>query len=407
MTQISTANLDAANKRPSLARADLLAAVQWINKLQRATREPVRVVDTVGVTRNGVQIVDGVTLADGDRVLVAVGSDVSNGLWQVSAAVAWVRPGDYANTETVSPGSMVTVQEGTANADTLWECQSDGTLIIGTSATQWGSTLRASTVIAALGYTPMNAANLATATSDATTASNSNTVAPSTSWVKLWWNNIKASVQVAWSNVTNKPTTVSGYGITDALTTGASGSAVFTTPGTYSWTCPVGVTQVLVGIAGGGGGGGGSYHSSADGATKAGGGGGGGGCAYRLQAVSPQSTYSVIVGGGGSGGAGASAGNGGGGSSGGASSFGAFFTYGGGGGGGGGTYYGTGGSGGGGGGGGGAGGSGAGGGGGIFGVGGAGGSGAGGGGYGGGGGGGLGYSAAGGTGSNGCVILIW
>lgn len=40
---------------------------------------------------------------------------------------------------------------------------------------------------------------------------------------------------------------------------------IFTTPGTYSWTCPAGVTSVVVecyGGGGGGGGGGAGYTSS-------------------------------------------------------------------------------------------------------------------------------------------------
>jgi len=70
------------------------------------------------------------------------------------------------------------------------------------------------------------------------------------------------------------------------------GQQLFTTPGTYSWTAPAGVTAVSVVAIGGGGAGGAAYYS--------GGGGGGGGVGWKSRiTVVPGSSYTVQVGAGG------------------------------------------------------------------------------------------------------------
>ena len=76
------------------------------------------------------------------------------------------------------------------------------------------------------------------------------------------------------------------------------GESVYVVPGTYSWTCPDGVTSVSVVCIGAGGGGG-----SQDTGFDKSGGGGGGGLGYKNNyTVSPGSTYTVRVGDGGQGG---------------------------------------------------------------------------------------------------------
>lgn len=68
-----------------------------------------------------------------------------------------------------------------------------------------------------------------------------------------------------------------------------NGEASFTTPGTYSWTCPAGVNFVHVVCIGGGGGGGGN--------GSGGSGGGGGGLAWKNDIpVVPGQSYTVGVG---------------------------------------------------------------------------------------------------------------
>lgn len=69
------------------------------------------------------------------------------------------------------------------------------------------------------------------------------------------------------------------------------GQIEYTTPGTFYWVCPAGVTSVSIVCVGGGGGG--SHFSAA-------GQGGGGGLGYRNNyAVTPGQTYTIVVGAGG------------------------------------------------------------------------------------------------------------
>ena len=99
---------------------------------------------------------------------------------------------------------------------------------------------------------------------------------------------------------TNNGTTNSNPTPVD-ITFGIYGEQLYSTPGTFSWTCPRDVTRICVVCIGGGGSGGAAYW--------AGGGGGGGGLGYRNNiSVIPDQTYTVVVG---SGGSGISASNGG------------------------------------------------------------------------------------------------
>lgn len=69
------------------------------------------------------------------------------------------------------------------------------------------------------------------------------------------------------------------------------GFTTWTTAGTYTWTCPAGITQAYVECWGGGGGGGDGQYLG-----EVGGGGGGGAYAASWVSVTPASDYQVIVG---------------------------------------------------------------------------------------------------------------
>ena len=81
----------------------------------------------------------------------------------------------------------------------------------------------------------------------------------------------------------------------DALSTGAND---YTTPGTYTWTVPTGITSAEVTIVGAGGGGGGSTEVGYGGG---GGGGGSGGLIERSITLTPGEVVSITVGAGGAG----------------------------------------------------------------------------------------------------------
>lgn len=98
--------------------------------------------------------------------------------------------------------------------------------------------------------------------------------------------------------------------LTVALRSAASSQsaavATYTTPSTYQWTAPGGVTSVTVTIIGGGGGGvnGTWSQSSCSGDAGVGGAGGAGGyIVNQVVTVTPGQTYNVVVGAGGAGGA--------------------------------------------------------------------------------------------------------
>jgi hypothetical protein len=89
---------------------------------------------------------------------------------------------------------------------------------------------------------------------------------------------------------------VSGANLSDKGILGGNGQSIFTTPGTYSWTAPVGVKSVSAVVVGGGGG-----CCNLGGADTYGtGGGGGGGLTYGNNIpVVPGQSYTVFVGAGG------------------------------------------------------------------------------------------------------------
>ncbi len=74
-----------------------------------------------------------VALTAGTRVLVKDKTDPKdNGLW-IAAAGAWTRAIDADSNSEVTPGLLVTVERGNANADSTWLLVSDGPIVLGTT----------------------------------------------------------------------------------------------------------------------------------------------------------------------------------------------------------------------------------------------------------------------------------
>ena len=77
-------------------------------------------------------IIDGVTLATGNRILVKDQSTASeNGIYTVNATGAPTRAIDFDSNAEVTPGAFTFVEEGTANADSGWVLTTDGTINVG------------------------------------------------------------------------------------------------------------------------------------------------------------------------------------------------------------------------------------------------------------------------------------
>lgn len=101
-----------------------------------SSKGTVRVATTANITLSGTQTIDGVSVIAGDRVLVKNQSTASqNGIYVVAAG-SWSRAEDM-NVWSEVPGAWVTVQEGTANADTAWLSSANQGGTLETTAITW------------------------------------------------------------------------------------------------------------------------------------------------------------------------------------------------------------------------------------------------------------------------------
>lgn len=116
------------------AAADTSAA-QWgqVKDLLSGQRKTdVRLVQTgAGASLTGLAAIDGVTPVAGDRILV-VGNGAGNGIY-VAAAGAWARAVDADAAAEFATQWLVTIREGTANGDTLYQHTTDGVVTLGTT----------------------------------------------------------------------------------------------------------------------------------------------------------------------------------------------------------------------------------------------------------------------------------
>jgi hypothetical protein len=104
-----------------------------------------RVATTTNVTLNGAapSVVDGITLLVKDRVLVRSQSTASqNGIYRVSvvgtgANGTWVRAQDADTSDKLTPGTTLSVEEGSTLGGKLYRMTSTGTITIGSTAINW------------------------------------------------------------------------------------------------------------------------------------------------------------------------------------------------------------------------------------------------------------------------------
>lgn len=100
----------------------------------RSFKDSVRAASTGNVaTLSGPQTIDGVSLVAGDRVLLKDQTTATaNGIYVVATG-AWARALDADAASELLPGTIVGVQEGTANLDKLFMLVTNGPIVIGTS----------------------------------------------------------------------------------------------------------------------------------------------------------------------------------------------------------------------------------------------------------------------------------
>jgi hypothetical protein len=83
------------------------------------------------------QVVDGVTLATTNRILIKNQADATeNGIYTVNASGAPTRSTDMDNGSEF-PGAYVFVEQGTVNADTGWVCTNNAPVTLGTTNIVW------------------------------------------------------------------------------------------------------------------------------------------------------------------------------------------------------------------------------------------------------------------------------
>lgn len=173
------------------------------------------VATTANITLSGTQTIDGIAVIAGDRVLVKNQTTTSaNGVYVVAAG-AWSRSTDAdAWTELVS--AFLFVEKGTTQGDTGWVCTVDPGGTLGTTAVTFSQFSSAGNYVAGSGLT------LTGLTFDIGTASSARIVVNADN-IDLATTGVSASTYKsvtvdAYGRVTagTNPTTLSGYGITDA-----------------------------------------------------------------------------------------------------------------------------------------------------------------------------------------------
>ncbi|WP_130930351.1 phage tail protein [Pseudomonas sp. Sample_24] len=97
-------------------------------------KQSVRVATTANIILSAAQMIDGVAVVAGDRVLVknqTLAKD--NGLYVVANG-AWSRAGDSDISAEVTSALQVSVEQGTTQADTRWQLVTDGVIDLGTTS---------------------------------------------------------------------------------------------------------------------------------------------------------------------------------------------------------------------------------------------------------------------------------
>lgn len=106
----------------------------------KAVKVPCRVATTANISLSGLQTLDGITLAEGDRVLVKnQTSGVQNGIYDASSG-AWVRSPDFDGAYDITRGTMVFVVEGATGGGLFFKVANNAEPTIGTDALVFSST---------------------------------------------------------------------------------------------------------------------------------------------------------------------------------------------------------------------------------------------------------------------------
>ena len=116
-------------------------------------KQSVRVATTQNITLSGTQTIDGVSVVQGNRVLVKNQTDESqNGIYVVQQG-AWTRSTDANTNDKVHPGMFTFVEEGTTNQDSGWVLVTDQPITLGTTDLEFEQFSGAGQIVAGAGLT--------------------------------------------------------------------------------------------------------------------------------------------------------------------------------------------------------------------------------------------------------------
>lgn len=150
-------------------------------------KQSVRAATAANIALAGLQTLDGVVLAVGDRVLVKNQiAAKDNGLY-IAAAGAWARAADADSNAEVTSALLVSVEQGAAQADTRWQLITDGAIVLGTTALTFQNVTQ--------GFAPINSPVLVNPTANTSAQFDSSKALATTEFVQRALNGY-ASFQV-------------------------------------------------------------------------------------------------------------------------------------------------------------------------------------------------------------------
>lgn len=99
-----------------------------------AIKGPCRVATTANITLSGLQTIDGVALAEGDRVLVKNQTDARDNGIRIVSTGNWERSADFRNSRDIVTGTQVFVTSGTVSAGRQYGVTSANPISVGTTS---------------------------------------------------------------------------------------------------------------------------------------------------------------------------------------------------------------------------------------------------------------------------------
>lgn len=97
-------------------------------------KKPVRVATTENITLSGLQTIDGVTVVEGDRVLVKNQTTASeNGIYDASSG-SWNRSLDFNGNQDVTDGTIIYVRAGMTQLKQFWAVSATNPITIGSTS---------------------------------------------------------------------------------------------------------------------------------------------------------------------------------------------------------------------------------------------------------------------------------